>query len=144
MKLKLVGPFGALLVLLCCSLFPAVAVAQSITGTISVLATDSSGAVVNDASVLVRNTDTNITRSITTNSEGRALIQGLPVGPYEVTVEKPGFGRIVRSGIILQLNQDAVVNAALKPTAVSETVVVTEDAPLLNTTTSEVGVRFDE
>src|SRR5262249_2730191 len=62
----------------------------------------------------------------------------------EVTIEKPGFTKIVRGGIILQLNQDAVVNAQMKPAGTSETVVVTEDAPLLNTTSAEVGVRFDE
>ncbi len=96
------------------------------------------------ATVNVRNLDTNTSRSLTTAEDGRFRFPGLPVGPYELTVEHTGFAKHVRGPITLLLNQDAVVNPALKVAAATETVTVTEDAPLLNTTSPEVGVRFDE
>ena len=60
-----------------------------------------------------------------------------------MTVELAGFAKVVRSGLTLALNQDAVVDVRLKTATQEETVTVTADAPLLNTTTAEVGVRFD-
>ena len=96
------------------------------------------------ATVNVRNLDTNTSRSLTTAEDGRFRFPGLPVGPYELTVEHTGFAKHVRGPITLLLNQDAVVNPALKVAAATEVVTVTEDAPLLNTTSPEVGVRFDE
>ncbi len=96
------------------------------------------------ATVNVRNLDTNLKRSLVTESDGRFRFPGLAIGPYELTVEHTGFARYVRGPIMLLLNQDAVVNPALEVAAATETVTVTEDAPLLNTTSPEVGVRFDE
>jgi hypothetical protein len=57
--------------------------------------------------------------------------------------ELTGFTRIVRAGITLAVNQDAVVDVTLTPGGITETVSVTSDASVLNTTTAEVGVRFD-
>ncbi len=96
------------------------------------------------ATVAVRNLDTNLSRSLTTGEDGRFRFPGLPVGPYELTVEQTGFARYVRGPIVLLLNQDAVVNPTLEVVGAAEKVTVTEDAPLLNTTSPEVGVRFDE
>jgi hypothetical protein len=94
--------------------------------------------------VSVRNLDTNFQRSLITEADGRFAFPGLAVGPYELTVEHTGFARYVRGPILLLLNQDAVVNPVLKVAATTDTVTVTDDAPLLNTTSPEVGVRFDE
>ncbi len=96
------------------------------------------------ATVNVRNLDTNLKRSQVTESDGRFRFLGLAIGPYELTVEHTGFARYVRGPIMLLLNQDAVVNPALEVAAATEKVTVTEDAPMLNTTSPEGGVRFDE
>jgi hypothetical protein len=96
------------------------------------------------ATVNVRNLHTNLKRSLVTESDGRFRFPGLAIGPYELTVEHAGFARYVRGPIMLLLNQDALVNPALDVAAATEKVTVTEDAPLLNTTSPEVGVRFDE
>jgi hypothetical protein len=61
-----------------------------------------------------------------------------------LTVKRTGFAKYARGPILLLLNQDAMVNPILEVAAATETITVTEDAPLLNTTSSEVGVRFDE
>lgn len=117
---------------------------QATTGTISGVVLDKSGASVARATVTVRNLDTNATRTATTESDGRYSFPGLPVGPYEVAAQLTGFTKYTRGPVNLLLNQVAIVNPELSPSGVNETVSVTEDAPLLNTTTSEVGVRFDE
>ena len=136
--------FAAFLVCVVCLVSAHSAFGQATTGTISGTVQDVQGGIVPGATVNVRNLDTNISRSLTTGEDGRFRFPGLPVGPYELTVEHTGFARYVRGPIILLLNQDAVVNPALEVAGATEKVTVTEDAPLLNTTSPEVGVRFDE
>jgi hypothetical protein len=118
--------------------------AQATTATISGTVQDIQGGVIAGATVSVRKLDTNLQRSLATEGGGRFAFPGLAVGPYELAVEHPGFARYVRGPILLLLNQDAVVNPVLKVAAAPDTVTVTDDAPLLNTTSPEVGVRFDE
>lgn len=118
--------------------------AQSTTGSLSGVVTDQQQAVVANASVTVKNTDTGFTRNGQTDSEGRYRFVNLPIGSYEVTVESSNFSKYVQTGITLLVNQDAVVNAELKAGGVQEVVTVTENASLLNTTTAEVSTRFDE
>jgi hypothetical protein len=60
-----------------------------------------------------------------------------------VTVEASGFAKHVQTGITLDLNQNAVIDVAMKAGGVQEVVTVTENAALLNTTTAEVSTRFD-
>jgi Carboxypeptidase regulatory-like domain len=117
---------------------------QATTGTISGTVQDVQGHTVAGATVNVRNLDTNLKRWLLTESDGRFRFPGLAIGPYELTVEHTGFARYVRGPIVLLLNQDALVNPALEVAAATEKITVTEDAPLLNTTSPEVGVRFDE
>jgi hypothetical protein len=116
---------------------------QSTTGSIRGVVTDEQAAVVPGASVTVRNVDTNMTRSAVSDAGGRFRVTNLPSGRYEVTVALSGFATIVRSGITLALNQDAVVDVTMKTAAVEETITVEADSALLNTNNAEVGVRFD-
>ncbi len=95
------------------------------------------------ASVTVRNVDTNARRVAVTDSQGRWRVPNLPVGNYEVSLDLAGFAGVVRSGLTLALNQDAVVDMSLQAATITETITVQADAPLLNTTNAEVGVRFD-
>jgi hypothetical protein len=117
--------------------------AQSTVGSISGTLTDESQGVIANATVTARHVETNTSRTTTTDSEGRYRFPNLPVGNYEVTISAPGFARYVRSGITLLVNQDAVVDVALKPSTVNEVVTVTENASLLNTSNAEVSTRFD-
>ena len=117
--------------------------AQATSGSISGVITDESQAVVANATVTARNVATNESRSTTTDSEGRYRLPNLSVGAYEVTIQAKGFTKIVRTGIELLLNQDAVVSVTLKPSAVEEVITVAENASLLNTNNAEVSTRFD-
>lgn len=119
------------------------AAAQSTTGSIQGTVRDNQNAIVPGATVTVRNVETNATRTVVTDGGGVYRFLNVPVGSYEVTVELSGFSKYVRSGITVAINQDAVVDVQIQPAAITETIEVTADAPLLNTTNAEVGVRFD-
>lgn len=138
-QLRLLTFLGMLIFLSASSVF-----AQSTTASISGTVVDEQQSVIPSATVTVRNTETGLTRNVQTNSEGRFQVVNLPVGSYEVTVEAPNFGKYVQTGITLVVNQNAVVDAALKAGGVQETVTITENASVLNTTTPEVSTRFDE
>ena len=116
--------------------------AQSITGSISgTVADERHEAVV--ATVIARNLDTNISRTMRTDSEGNYHFVSLPVGSYEVRVEATGFAKYVRAPITVGLNRDAVVVCVMRPAAVDEVITVRGDARLLNTTNAQLGVQFD-
>lgn len=91
--------------------------AQATSGAITGVVSDQTGAVAAGAAVTVRHLETNATRAATTEADGRFNFAGLPVGPYELTVELSGFAKYVRTGIVLLLNQVAVINPELKPAA---------------------------
>ncbi|HEU4833359.1 MAG TPA: carboxypeptidase regulatory-like domain-containing protein, partial [Pyrinomonadaceae bacterium] len=134
---RLLMLFAVLLACLCPAL------AQN-TGSISGEVRDEKQAVITSATVNVRNIQTNESRTAQTNADGRYHFANMPVGAYEITVESSGFARYQQSGITLALNQAAVVDVTMKPGAVQEVVNVVENASMLNTSTPEVGTRFDE
>ena len=94
-------------------LFALGAHAQLQTGTISGTVSDPQGAVVPGVAVEARNTGTNITARATSNERGFFTMPGLAVGQYEINAQKTGFKRAVRSGMGLQVNQNAEVSFAL-------------------------------
>jgi hypothetical protein len=117
---------------------------QATTGTISGTVQDVHGAALAGATVTIRKLDTNVERSLASDSDGRFRFPGLAIGPYELTVVHAGFAKYARGPILLLVDQDAVVNPVLQVAVAAETITVTDDAPLLNTTSPEIGVRFDE
>ncbi len=124
--------------------FASSAIAQSTTASISGQVVDEQQKVIPNATVKTRNVETNATRTVTSDAEGRFRFPLLPVGAYELTFEASGFAKLVRSGITLLLNQDAVIDVALKVSTLTEVVTITENASILNTTNPEVSTRFDE
>ncbi len=116
---------------------------QVTSGTILGAVQDPSGAQVANAKVTVRNLDTNASQTFATSSDGLFRFPLLPVGSYEITVEAPGFAKYVQGPIVLRLNAEANLPVKLALAGVSESVNITSDAPLINTTTAEVGVNFD-
>ncbi len=109
-----------------------------VTGAISGTVTDPSGAVVPDAKVTVTSKETGAKRSVTTNAAGDYFIAALPVGPYDVLLEKGGFDPSTLP-VNLSVGQDAVVDVVLRVGGERPTVVsVTDAAPLVNATTSSI------
>ena len=118
--------------------------AQLPTATILGVAKDSSGAVVPDAVLTAKNVNTGQTRTTTSAANGEYRFSALPVGTYEVRVEHPGFQSEVRGGLTLNVSDEAVVNFTLQVGAVEQTVAVTADAPLVNTTSGSLGGLVNE
>ncbi|MGH9838231.1 MAG: TonB-dependent receptor domain-containing protein [Blastocatellia bacterium] len=110
----------------------------SLTGRV----TDKSEAVVAGASVKVTNLDTGITRQSESNSEGFFTVPFLPPGAYRVTVEANGFKTSTRDGLQLTLDQVTRADFALEPGAVTETVQVTAEAPVLQTDSATLGTAI--
>ncbi len=107
--------------------------AQLTTGSVTGLVTDPGGAVIPGATVVLANSDTGDERQQETGVEGRYTLSQIQPGTYELSVTTPGFKRFVRSGIRLQANQNAEVNAALELGEVTETVEVAAAAVILDT-----------
>src|SRR5919198_767735 len=111
--------------------------AQQNTGTILGVVKDSSGAVIPGASVTILNEETNLTRMVLTGENGAYRAPALPVGRYTLRVELPGFRTQAQRGLILEVAQELVVNPTLEVGAVpQDEVVVSGEAPLVNTTSS--------
>jgi hypothetical protein len=118
--------------------------AQVNTGTISGIVQDASGAAILGAAVTVRHVDTGTTRTLVTDSGGRYAAPELPLGNYEVQAQHPGFQTEIRSGINLTVGREAVVNLALKVGQVNERILVTGEAPLVESTSSALSSLVDE
>jgi Carboxypeptidase regulatory-like domain/TonB dependent receptor len=131
------------LVLLCGFLFGGVVRAQVSTGTISGTAKDSSGGLLPGVKVVIQNEDTGISRTLETDSDGHYSAPSLSLGNYQVTGSRDGFQTEVRTGIVLTVAQEAVVDLALTVGSVTQTVKVTGGAPLVETTTASLGSLVD-
>ena len=99
---------------------------------------DPSGAAIPAAMVKATQTDTGISRTVTTEADGSYVIPNLPLGPYQVEVNKVGFSTAVQMGIVLQVGSNPAIPITLKVGAVTEQVVV--EANTVQVETSSVGV----
>lgn len=130
-------------ILVVCLIAAIPTVAQTFTGSILGSVHDSSGAIAPDAAVLIINTGTNATITVRSDASGNYAAPILPPGQYSVQVEVPGFKKFIRDGITLQVQQQARVDITLEVGAVTESVVVSADAELVEATTSSVGKVVD-
>ncbi|MEO6816318.1 MAG: carboxypeptidase-like regulatory domain-containing protein, partial [Edaphobacter sp.] len=116
------------------------ALAQTITGSITGVVTDSSGALVPSAHVTVMNTGTGVKTEAQTNDSGVYTIRFLPIGPYTVNITAPGFSTYTVPRFNLEISQTAKVNASLMVGASSTKVEVEGNvAPILNTNDASLG-----
>jgi hypothetical protein len=130
--MRLAAPIR-ILIFLAILILPAHAqVAAAISGTV----VDPSGAGVGAAKVTVTNDETSATRTAISDESGNFSVLSLAPGPFEVRVEKNGFKASVRTGIHLQVAQQAVVNFRLEIGEFVQAVTVAEDVPVVNTTPS--------
>src|SRR5947199_4336717 len=120
-----------------CPLIP-VLYAQGVGAAIQGSVRDSTGAVIPGAMIAAIRTETNLRRTATSNEAGLFSIPDLPPGKYRVQVSLSGFQTRVVENIELVVGQEFVLNAALQVGAVSEQVTVESEAPLVDTSTSQV------
>jgi len=115
------------------------AVAQSTTGTIAGTVTDSSGSAVAGAKVTATNPETNVSRSTMTAQDGSYSLLFLPIGTYRINIDVNGFKNFEQTGVVLEVNRNPKVDAVLQVGAVTETVEVKADAPMVETTVPALG-----
>ena len=113
--------------------------AQVTTADITGTVTDSSGQLVVGATVTISNPKTGFSRTTTTNDSGSFRISELPPDAYTITVEASNFSKSLVRDLELNVGTTRSVNIELKPGQVSETVEVTADGALVETTTSDIG-----
>jgi len=117
--------------------------AQSTTGSISGIVHDPTNAAVPGAKLRLVNVGTNEARTAVANESGAYSFQLLPPATYRLEVEKEGFKQYLRDDLKLDIATDATVDVPLQLGASSETVTVSSDAPLVETTQGAVGTEIE-
>ncbi|HUK47134.1 MAG TPA: carboxypeptidase-like regulatory domain-containing protein, partial [Terriglobales bacterium] len=120
------------------------ALGQSTAGRIIGRVSDTTGAVVGGVNVTIVNQATGESRSTKTNDTGDFTFVEVTPGNYHVAYALTGFKREVRSNVVLELNQVLTLNAVLQPGGTQETVDVTSEAPLVDTTSTQLGAVVGE
>jgi len=121
-----------------------IVLAQVTTARISGTARDETTAVLPGATVTVKNLDRGITRVVITDDEGRYHVPNLALGNYELQVELPGFQIAIRSGLKLTLGREAIVDFTLQVGEITDRVVVTGEATLVELTSSAISGLVDD
>src|SRR6476646_3289737 len=122
---------------------PTRAQTQITTGTIQGTVTDANGAAVPDASVELKNIDTNFSRSTATDEEGRFIALQLPPGKYNVTITKSGFATLVAEKAEVSVGSALNLQLQMKVSQVQETVTVLA-TPTVDTTKTESSTTIGE
>jgi hypothetical protein len=117
---------------------------QITTGTISGTVTDVSGGAIPGAQVVVLNEETGVARTVFSNAVGRYSAPQLSLGRFRVTATNEGFQAEARTGIVLTVGREAVVNFQLQVGQVTQTVEVSGEAPLVETSDAAVGYLVEE
>ncbi len=118
--------------------------AQTMSGRISGTVTDPTGAAVPGARVIITNTNTQSVRTVTTDQQGFYVAEDLPIGPYSIVVDQPGFKRAEQQGIFLVADGRLTANFQLELGSASERVEVYAGATELNTVSAEVAHVIDQ
>jgi carboxypeptidase family protein/TonB-dependent receptor-like protein len=111
----------------------------SISGSVSGLVTDPSGAVVSEASVVATNTQTGIKTTVTTDAKGFYSLPALPVGTYDVQVSRIGFKTYTAAGLVINANSALRVDATLSVGTINEKIEVRTDAVHVETESTQMG-----
>jgi len=136
LQFVVVAVFCVTLVLLICG--ANAAFAQEVTATITGTITDPSGAAIAGANVIAKSVERGITYNAASNESGLFRISNLPVGNYELRIEKEGFQTSTYPAFTLVLNQVARIDVEMKVGQVSQTIEVSGSIPVLKTEATQV------
>jgi carboxypeptidase family protein/TonB-dependent receptor-like protein len=118
------------------------ALAQQGTGDIRGKVLDQQGAVLPGVTVIVRHQESGLYREAVTGADGLFLMSAMTPGVYEVSAELSGFKKYTRRDIVVAVGATAQVEVKLEVGGVAETVTVTGESPLVDTTSNEIGGRI--
>ncbi|MCI0388844.1 MAG: TonB-dependent receptor [Acidobacteria bacterium] len=133
----------ALLLLLAAPITPR-AQTQITTGVIQGTVFDDSNSVVAGANVEAKNLDTNLTKIIRTDSDGRFVFLQLPSGRYTLTVSRQGYATLAQENLNLTVGQAINLNLNLKISVIQDRVVVATDAPMIDTVKTELSSTINQ
>src|ERR1700730_16982787 len=114
--------------------FSCAAQTSRVAGAIQGSVVNQTGGTVSNAAVTLRNQGTNQIRTISTNAEGSFRAGELPVGPYELRVESPGFSPYVNNAIAVSIGRVAQITVRLAPATVQQQITVSEQPPSIDPT----------
>jgi hypothetical protein len=120
-------------------LLPAPLIAQQGTAQISGRITDSQGAALPGVAIVVRNEETGALRELTSSAEGSYSAAQLTPGRYSVVGQLTGFRKAERTGLVLLVGTTLTINLTMQLGGIEESVTVTGQSPLVDTTTATVG-----
>ena len=132
------------LALTVCLSLSAILSAQGTGGRILGRVSDPSGAVLAEAKVTLVNEATNVSRETTTNTNGDYDFVEVPVGSYRVEFDLKGFKKNVRRNVALDINQVITLNMTMQLGAAQEVVDVTSEAPLVETSSTQLGAVVND
>ncbi|HMV46509.1 MAG TPA: TonB-dependent receptor [Blastocatellia bacterium] len=118
--------------------------AQEFRASVAGQVTDAGGAVLPGAAITARNVATNATYKTTSGEDGEYVLRNLDPGSYAFSVEKAGFRKLLREGIVLQVGTQATLNLQMQTGEVSEAVTIREDIAQLQTETAVRGIVIDQ
>src|SRR6266508_4245172 len=133
--------WGTLLVLLVSVSVPARG--QTPSGEISGTAVDTSGLAVPGVTITLVNQATNVVRTVQTNESGLYVITAIPPGTYDLKAELSGFGTVERKNLVVQVGSAIRIALTLQVGALSETVLVTAGAPLIQTENAAISTVIE-
>src|SRR5512135_1903658 len=139
MNLSRLPALAAVLVVVAALALPATALAQGNVGTIDGRVLDQSKAAVPGATVTAKNVATGLTRTAVVSPTGTYRISAIPAGTYEVTASLTGFSTQVTKDVPVRVGDTATVDFSMKLGAVTETIEVVAETPMVQATTSDVG-----
>jgi len=140
---KRTKPFIPFLLLVAALLATSPALAQS-TATLQGTVTDSKGAVVPNATVLLKNKNTSSERTTQTDTDGNYQFAALPVGLYSVEVRVEGFKTQVADQVTIEVAKTVIQNFQMEVGAITEQVLVSSDVPVIETATTSVGTVINQ
>lgn len=124
-------------------LVPFCLIAQQTAASLSGVVKDSDGRVVVGASLTATNGGTALAKTVKTNGNGEYIFPLLQPGPYLLSIEAPSFKKEIQQNIVLQVGQDARVDAVLSVGASTEEIVITANEAVTDTESAAVGTVID-
>ena len=118
---------------------PALVSAQQGTTEVRGQVTDPQGAVLPGVSVVVRNQDTGMFRETTSNADGTFFVSGITPGVYQIEAELQGFKKYSRKDVRLEIGKTGTADIRLDVGALTETINVTAESPIVDVTSKEIG-----
>nr|WP_162539353.1 TonB-dependent receptor [Granulicella sp. WH15] len=117
--------------------------AQKITASLTGTVRDASAATIQNAAITATNTGTQVSATTRTDRAGQFEFSNLPPGPYSLSVDAAGFKRLLRSGLVLNIDQTVHFDLGLEVGSDNQTVEVNSAEPLLEAQTSDIGQVID-